>query len=293
MASKNPLFTTDVAELSLNTLRASSRLNLVARMLLLAFSITTAGLAVYYVVMRADAIDALLQKPGVDGQEIGTRLLTLGAPVLLLLAFTILAAIGGAILHSRSLEESARTVDSINRVRREDEVAVSARGLVVAFEEQIATIRRAHSLLLWLGRSLFIVSLGLFTVAAISALWHGVDIWTLGLGVTSLGGAMWATANEIPKNVAHDAANVVQVQLIVTAAHRQISLLESDVVVALNAKKTDVAAAHQVTLDNQKRIERVMKSAINQIERFVDPDPQLQPKPKPAALREATPLRAA
>ena len=141
------------------------------------------------------------------------------------------------MIHSRSLDESVRTIDSINRLRREGEVAVSARGLVVAFEEQIATIRRSHSLLLWLGRTLFVISLGLFAVAAISALWRGVDIWTLGMGVTSLGGAMWTAASRVPANVAHDAANVVQIQLIVTATHRQISLLESDAFAALNAKE--------------------------------------------------------
>jgi hypothetical protein len=224
-------------------------------------------------VVRSNAIVDILLKPRIPGDEIAGRLFALGAPVLLLGGFALLAAIAAAVIHSRSLDESVRTLDSINRLRREGEVAVSARGLVVAFEEQIATIRRSHSLLLWLGRTLFVISLGLFTVAAISALWHGVDIWTLGMGVSSLGGAMWTAASRVPANVAHDAANVVQVQLIVTAAHRQISLLESDAFAALNAKETSVETAHAVALDNQERIERVMTSAIGQIETYTDPKP--------------------
>jgi hypothetical protein len=262
--------TTDVASLSLATLKANSRLNLVARTLLMAFSLATAALAVVYVITRAHAAVAILQRPG---GEILPRLVALGAPVLLLVAFAILGAIAAAVIHRRSLDESVRTLDSINRLRREGEVAVSARGLVVAFEEQLATIRRSHGLLLWLGRTLFVISLGLFTVAAISALWRGVDVWTLGMGVSSLGGAMWTAASRVPANVAHDAANVVQVQLIVTAAHRQISLLESDAFAALNAKETDVKTAHAVALDNQERIERVMATAIEHIETYTDPKP--------------------
>ena len=290
MARTNSLFTTDVAALSLVTLRSNSRLNLIARTLLMLFSLVTAALAVIYVVVRAQAIVEILLKPSVRGDEIGARLLALGAPVLLLGGFAVLGAIAGALLHSRSLDESVRTMDSINRLRREGEVAVSARGLVVAFEEQIATIRRAYTLLLWLGRTLFIVSLGLFAVAAISALWRGVDLLTLGMGVTSLGGAVWAAANGVPAKVAHDAANIVQIQLIVTATHRQIGLLESDAFAALNDRKTDTVGAHTVALKNQQRIERVMTTAIAQIERYTD-TPPAPPAANVVDIRQ--PLRAA
>ena len=273
MARKNQLFTSDVASVSLHTLQANSRLNLVARLLLMLFALAAAGLAVLSVVSRADAIVEVLQRPSASGDAIGARLLALGAPVIFLGGFAVLAGIAAAVIHSRSLDESVRTLDSINRLRREGEVAVSARGLVVAFEAQLATIRRSYTLLMWLGRSLFIISLGLFSVAAISALWRGVDLWTLGMGATSLGGAMWTAVNRVPKNIAHDAANMVQLQLIVTAAHRQIGLLESDAFAALNAKETDVDAAHRVALDNQERIERVMRNAIEQIETYTDSQP--------------------
>jgi hypothetical protein len=116
-------------------------------------------------------------------------------------------------------------------------------------------------------------------------LWRGVDIWTLGMGVTSLGGAMWTAASRVPANVAHDAANVVQIQLIVTAAHRQISLLESDAFAALNSKEASVETQHAVALDNQARIEQVMASAIGQIETYTDPKPVQAPNV--VALRPA------
>ena len=108
MARTNSLFTTDVAALSLVTLRSNSRLNLVARTLLMLFSLVTAALAVIYVVVRAQAIVEILLKPSVNGDEIGARLLALGAPVLLLGGFAVLGAIAGALLHSRSLDESVR-----------------------------------------------------------------------------------------------------------------------------------------------------------------------------------------
>lgn len=289
MASrKNSLFTTDLAATSLVALRSNSRLNLVARTLLLVFSVTTATLAVIYVVARADSIVTVLQKPSAGGDALGVRLLTLGAPVLLLAGFAILAGIAVAVLHSRGVDESVRTMDSINRLRREDEVAVSARGLVVAFEEQIATIRRSYVLLLWLGRTLFVVSLGLFTVAVMSALWRGVDVWTLGMGVSSLGGAMWLAASGVPANVAHNAANVVQAQLIVTSTYRQISLLEGDAFAHLNLKDPN---AHKVAAANQRRIEQVVRSAVEQIERYTDPKPVATTAT--AAQGNVVPLRAA
>ena len=60
------------------------------------FSLTTAALAVVYVVVRSHAIVDILLKPRVPGDEIGGRLIALGAPVLLLGGFALLGAIAGA-----------------------------------------------------------------------------------------------------------------------------------------------------------------------------------------------------
>lgn len=265
---------TDVADLALGTLKANARLNLVARGMLMLLALGASVLAVAYVVQRADAMVDILRSPRTGSEEVGERLLALTAPVLLLAGFAGLAAVAIAVVHSRGVDESIRTLDSVNRLRREGEVAVSARGLIVAFEDQLATARRSHSLLLWLGRSLFIVTLGLFCVAAIDAAFNGVDLLTAGMGATSLGAAVFAVARGVPRNVAHDVANVVQLQLVITGAHRQISLLESDAFAALNSKDTPDAEAHAVALDAQARIERVVGIAVEQIERYADPQPE-------------------
>ena len=113
MAAKHSLFSTDVAALSLRTLGANSRLNLVARTLLMVFSLTTAALAVVYVVVRSNAIVDILLKPRIPGDEIAGRLIALGAPVLLLGGFALLAAIAAAVIHSRSLDESVRQTTAV------------------------------------------------------------------------------------------------------------------------------------------------------------------------------------
>ena len=141
----------------------------------------------------------------------------------------------------------------------------------MAFEEQLATTKRAHTVLLWLGRTLFIVTLGLFAVSALST-WHGIDLVTAGLGVTSLAGAVLAVARGVPHGVAKDVSNVVQLQLAVAGAHRQISLLESDAFAALNRASAN-ADPHQIVLDVQERIERVIARTIEQAERYAEPEP--------------------
>jgi hypothetical protein len=264
----------DVADLALRSLKSNSRLNMFARVLLLLFALGASSLAVIYVYDRADATVESLRQSGAGSQLIWAQLLALSAPVLLLAMFAGLAAVAVALVHSRGLDELIRTVDSVNRLRREGEVAISARGLIVAFEEQLATARRAHTLLLWLGRTLFIVTLGLFAVSAIDAAWHGVDLLTAGMGAASLGAAVFAVATKVPRNVAHDVANIVQLQLIVTGAHRQISLLESGAFAALNSITTSDASAHVAVMEVQARIERVIAVAIAQIERYADPQPE-------------------
>lgn len=260
----------DVVALALNTLKCNLRLNLVARVLFMLFALGASILAVAYVYGRADATVESLRQSGAGSGLIWERLLTLSAPVLLLAMFAVLAAAAVALVHSRGVDESIRTTDCINRLRREGEVAISARGLIVAFEDQLATARRAHTVLIWLGRTLFIVTLGLFAVSAIDAAWHGVDLLTAGMGGASLGTALLAIVTKVPKNVAHDVANVIQLQLIVTGAHRQISLLES----VLSRKSASDAGVDDTVLEVQARIERVIGVAIAHIERYADPQPE-------------------
>lgn len=267
------LLSPDVASLALGTLKSNSKLNFSLRVVAMVFALVASSLAVVYVFLRADEMVQVLTDPARNG-VIGEQLLALTAPAILLMIFAILAALAGMLAHSRGLEESVRTLDSVNRLRREGEVAVSARGLIVAFEEQMASAKRGHSLLLWIGRTLFIVTLGLFVASFISAIWHGVDPLTVGLGVSSLAGAVLGVATKMPESIAHDVANVMQLQLVVTGAHRQIGMLESDAFASLNNPETARADAHHMLLEVQDRIDNVVDTAIKQIEKFADPQPE-------------------
>jgi hypothetical protein len=271
--SQNADQNADVVGVELDTLRRNTRLNLNARRLLMVFALVTSSLAVLYVILRADATVQALRQPRGGSERIWAQLLALTAPVLLLALFAGLAAVAVAVIHSRGVDESGRTVDSVTRLRREGAVAVSARGLVVAFDDQLATAKRAHMLLLWLGRTLFIVTLGLFAVSAIDAALHGVNLLTATLGAASLGAALLGVATKVPTNVAHDVANIVQLQLIATGAHRQISLLES----VLNRTMTSDANVNDLVLDVQRRMQGVITVAVEQIEGYADV-PQQSPK---------------
>jgi len=269
------LLNPDVASLALGTLKSNSRLNFSLRVLAMLFALGASILAVTYVFIHADEMVQVLTDPARDS-VISEQLLALTAPALLLMIFAVLAALGGMLAHSRGLDESVRTLDSVNRLRREGEVAVSARGLIVAFEEQLASAKRGHTLLLWIGRTLFIVTLGLFVAAFVSAIWHGVDALTVGLGASSLAGAVLGVATKMPESIAHDVANVVQLQLVVTGAHRQIGMLESDAFASLNNPETARGEAHRMLLEVQDRIDNVVDTAIKQIEKFADPQPEAQ-----------------
>lgn len=268
--SQNADQNADVVGLELDTLRSNTRLNLNARRLLMVFALVASSLAVLYVILRADTTVEALRQPRGGSERIWAQLLALTAPVLLLALFAGLAAVAVAVIHSRGVDESGRTVDSVTRLRREGAVAVSARGLIVAFDDQLATAKRAHLLLLWLGRTLFIVTLGLFAVSAIDAALHGVNLLTATLGATSLGAGLLGVATKVPKNVAHDVANIVQLQLIVTGAHRQISLLES----VLNRTMTSDANVNDLVLDVQRRMQGVIAVAVEQIEGYADVPPR-------------------
>jgi hypothetical protein len=266
---------TEVIAVALDTLKSNGALNLIGRVLLMAFALATASAAVVLIYLRSDEMVQVLTDPSRSGQ-LGTQLLALTAPVLLLIVLAGLAVVVGFLAHSRQLDESVRTFDSVNRLRREDEVAVSARGLIVAFEEQLSSIKRSHSVILWVARSLFIVTLGLFLVCVASTLAQGIDPTTVVLGATSLAGALLGTARRIPTTIAHEAANVLQMQLIVTGAHRQISMLESDAIASLNNKETPRETAHKLVLAAQQRIDEVLDTAVKQVEQFADPQPMAQ-----------------
>ncbi len=275
----------EVVRVALGTLESNSHWNLVGRILLMVFALGTATAATVLVVFRADETVGVLTDPS-RNDEIGKQLLALSAPVLLLLALAGLAVLVGFLVHSRGLDESVKTLDSVNRLRREDEVAVSARGLIVAFEDQLASIKRSHGVILWVARSLFIVTIGLFLACVGAALANGIDATTAVLGATSLAGALLGAATGVPTTISHEAANVLQMQLIVTGAQRQISMLESVAFTSLNDTKATRDEANAVAFSAQQKIQDVLDKAVQQVEAFADPGPEADVLPlrgRPAA----------
>jgi hypothetical protein len=257
------------------------RLSLIVRSLLGVFALSVLGLAAAYAWIRGDEMVDILQQPRAEGQILGERLLALTAPVLLLVLLGALAAGAAFVIHSRGAEQTYRTIDAINRIRREGEVAVSARGLTHAFEEKLQNASKAFSVLLWFGRTLFIVCLGLFTVAVLETIASGVDLFTVTLGAASIGGAILAVVTGLPEKLSHQLADVLQLQAIVTGCDRQISLLESHAFSVLNRKQTaqdggrgrgfeDFRAIDEEVLLIQQRMDDVTGSSVARIEKYVE-----------------------
>jgi hypothetical protein len=266
-----PVVGEDVIRLVTDGLRDNTRLNLAVRIVLSLFGVACCVLALRYVVLRGDQMVQILRQKGDPGDLIGKRLFVLCMPVLL---FGVLAGLAGAAawtMHVRGQEETTRTLDTLSRLKREGEVAASARGLMYAFEEKLQNARRAFSLLLWLGRAVFVICIGLFTAAVINAMANGADLLTAALGASSVAGSVFAVANGVPRKVKAHMADVIQVQTIVTGCDRQISLLESDALAALNNPDFAVGDTHKVVLEVQERIGGVVANAAEQIENYVDP----------------------
>lgn len=260
-----------VARLVTRGLRANTALNLAVRVLLGLFGLVSCALALRYIAVRGDEMVEILSKSTDSGDRVGKRLLVLCMPVLLFGLLAGLAAAAAWTMHARGQDETTRTLDMLSRLKREGEVAVSARGLMYAFEEKLQNARRALNLLLWLGRTLFLICIGLFAAAVINAMAKGADLVTVTFGVASVAGSLLAVAKDVPRKVKEHLADVIQVQTIVTGCDRQISLLESDALAALNNSQCGVADTHYIVIEVQERMSTVVALAVKQIEDYVDP----------------------
>lgn len=266
-----PAIDKQVARQVTRGLRANTALNLAVRVLLGLFGLVSCALALRYIAVRGDEMVEILSRSTDSGDRVGKRLLVLCMPVLLFGLLAGLAAAAAWTMHARGQDETTRTLDMLSRLKREGEVAVSARGLMYAFEEKLQNARRALNLLLWLGRTLFLICIGLFAAAVINAMAKGADLVTVTFGVTSVAGSLLAVANGVPRKVKEHLADVIQVQTIVTGCDRQISLLESDALAALNNSQCGVADTHHIVLEVQERMSTVVAVALKQIEDYVDP----------------------
>jgi hypothetical protein len=230
------------------------------------------GLGVFALVCAVSALaytwalgDQLVRR-GTGVEDVLALLLPVGLFVLL----GVLAAAGTYVAHARSLEESYRTLEALNRIEREGEVAVSARGLIFAFEEKLHNARRAFTLQLWLGRMMFLVCLGLLAATLVSAMIKDNELATVATGAGSLVAALLGVTKRVPHNVGRHLADVVQIQSIITGCDRQISLLESSALAVLKTEPpTDATQAF--VFEAQTRIDEVVDHAVRRIEEFADP----------------------
>ena len=255
----------ELAQLVVAELRDNCRLNFRVRTALAVLGLTTGVAVLVFAVLRGDEISAAAQGDGNLGAALAASI-----PGLVLLALAL--AVGGAAwtIHTRGLVEVYNTLEAVNRMEREGEVAVSSRGLIYAFEEKLQNTRRAFTLLLWLGRTLFLICLGLAAAAIISVIMKGDPVLTGALGGSSLIGALLGAARKVPRNISHHLADVIQIQTAVTGCDRQISLLETVAIDIVNFG-TDRSQARADVLAVQQRMDEIVSNAVGRIERFADP----------------------
>ena len=255
----------ELAEQLLAGLRRNSSLNLWVRGGLGVFGLVAAAAALAYALRRGGEIHT-----AVAGSDQMADVLALCLPFVLCVLLSILAGIAAYMSHARGIEETWRTLEALNRIEREGEVAVSARGLIFAFEEKLQNARRAFTLQLWLGRSMFLVCVGLLLVTVVNAIGPGPAELTAATGAGSFATALLGISKRVPQNIGAHLADVVQIQSIITGCDRQISLLESTALTVLKDGPHD-AEGRAFALHAQSRIDRVVEHAVQRIEHFADP----------------------
>ena len=255
---------------ALRSLRRNAVLNLMVRALLAIWALAAAGLAIAYTATRSVEIVATLTSTA-STEPFVVRLLSLSLPALLLAGLGALCSVAAWLLYSRGREDLERGMESVSRLQREAEVAITARGLTHVFEEKLATARRGFSLQLWLGRTLFLVSLTLFSAAVANAIAAGVDLATVVLGAGSLLTALYGTARSVPRRIACHLADVLQMQCAVTGCIRQISLIEAEAYALLCKHKDDPESVMRDVAECQRAIDVAVKRTVVLIERYTDP----------------------
>jgi hypothetical protein len=248
------------------TLRTNTLLNLCVRAGLATIGLAAGASALVYTWWRGDEFADAIAGKSADAPG---DLLAVTMPFLLFVLVSALAGVAAGVAHARSLEETSRTLEALNRIEREGEVAVSARGLIFSFEEKLQNARRAFTLQLWLGRTMFLVCLGLLAATLITAMSHD-GLVTVATGAGSVFAALLGVTKRAPHNVGRHLADVVQIQSIITGCDRQISLLESAALAALK-HDADPTTAHRFVLEAQSRIDEVVDRAVIRIEDFADP----------------------
>ena len=200
---------------------ARFKADLAAQIALMAVAVIAGLLAVGYAVIHGpEMTEGVL---AAESETFVEQLIALTWPVLVLGTLAILAGVGAWMVHIRAVEAYDRGFQALTQYWRDTSVPVQSREL----EEQVNFTRRAFLVLMWLARSLFIVSLGLFAAAVVDMIVRGtVDTSTVVLAGGSLVSALYGTARNVPRNVTKHLADIVQMQTILSTCNRELSLLE-------------------------------------------------------------------
>jgi hypothetical protein len=200
---------------------ARFKADLGAQIALMSVSFASGIVAVGYAVVHGPEMTRGIL--AADSETFIEQLLALTWPVLVLATLAILAGAGAWMVHVRAVEAYNCSFQALTQYWRDTSVPVQSREL----DDQVNFTRRAFLVLMWLARALFIVSLGLFVAAVVDMIVRGtVDASTLALASGSLLSALYGTARRVPTNVANHLADIVQMQTILDACNRQLSLLE-------------------------------------------------------------------
>ncbi len=260
----------DLTEILLRAVKTNTRLNAVLRSLLGLLGLAALSAASIYTIDHASAIVTALSGERPEGTSMLEPLFAQTWPMLVLIALAVLTGLAAWAAHARGQEELERASDCVGRLRREAEVAIPARGLTHVFEEKLANARRAYVLQLWLGRALFLVSLGLFSAAVINAMAGGESLVTAAFTAGSIVGVLFGTARRVPRTIARHLADVVQVQTAITGCDRQISMFENYAYKLLKDERSTVEVLGALVVIHE-RIETIVENAITRIERYADP----------------------
>jgi hypothetical protein len=259
----------DLIELILATLRRDARLNAVVRAGLGIVGLVAAVGALGYVLTHTAAMVAATRDEG----PTLVVLLAQTWPAVLLVVISALTGVAAWVAHSRAQDELERATDWIGRLRREAEVAIPARGLTHVFEEKLANARRAYMLQLWLGRALFIVSLGLFATAAGNATAGGSAVVSGVFAGGSLAGVLLGTAKHVPRQIGEHLARVIQIQCAITACDRGLGMLETYAYQRLCESQRDDVDVLPALCEVSRQMEQIVCSAMVRIERYAQGAP--------------------
>ena len=194
-------------------------------------------------------------------------------PVLTLLFLAAVCVALGLFVHTRSARDFETGQEGISRLRRDGTGVPRARALTQMIEENVANLRRAFTLQLWLSRTLFVFALALLAAFLANALLQQSLTLVTGLfGISALASIIGAAITRPGSVVGTHLADLTQLQLVTTTAMRQIGLLEEHAYQLLEASREDPGPARSVVSETVTQMVSILNNALSKIEEYADPN---------------------